>query len=432
MEHSEPNTPLRRSAAALTKPVGALLLAGVALCGGRNAAAQSVLLPPPERTLTPAVLQPFATNGMIFSPSGASAPTLASPFFAGPVVFRPHVFYRLTAGDGIPTGGTNQVSTTIQEISPGMLFELGRHWTLDYTPTWRVYANDELQDTLEHTAILSGGTVYGDWTLGLRQSFALTATPLIETGGPTEQENYVTELNASYRFNSKCSLDLAASQRFLISSDVNGFREWSTLDWFSYQIQPDLEVGVGAGFGYVDVDTGADMTYEQLQARLHWRFTDKVSLQLHGGLEDRQFLSGGGADLISPVAGATIQYQPFTHTRLSLNVDHIVTPALTFTGSSQNQTAESTTIAARVNQRLLGHLYLDLGGEYHEVTYSAAGAGASNREDEYYALTARLSCALLKRANVAVFCQWSENSSTPAAFASYRTTQVGVEVGYRF
>jgi len=50
----------------------------------------------------------------------------------------------------------------------------------------------------------------------------------------------------------------------------------------NYQFWPRLTAGVGAGFGYVNVDTGSDQTYEQLLARVNWRPTDKLSFQING------------------------------------------------------------------------------------------------------------------------------------------------------
>ena len=93
------------------------------------------------------------------------------------------------------------------------------------------------------------------------------------------------------------------------------------LDWLNYQFWPRLDVGIGAGVGYSDVDIGPDATYEQLEGRISWRATDKTSLLVHGGVEDRQFLSGGAGNLINPILGASVVYQPFGTTVLTLNVD---------------------------------------------------------------------------------------------------------------
>jgi hypothetical protein len=113
---------------------------------------------------------------------------------------------------------------------------------------------------------------------------------------------------------------------------------------------------------------------------------------------------------------------------------------------------ENTGVTADLNQRLLGKLSLDLNGGYSTTKYLSStslsnqiGYGAG-RNDNYYSFNARLSCPLLKRGTVSVFYQYSENSSSQtrylqyyqhnvplsqSAFA-YTSSQVGIEIGYRY
>ncbi len=168
------------------------------------------------------------------------------------------------------------------------------------------------------------------------------------------------------------------------------------------------------------------MTYEQLQARIRWRATDKISFQVHGGLEDRQFLQGSAGSLLNPVAGGLIQYQPFEVTKLSITMDRTV--AVSY---FQNQVTEGTEVMGDLNQRLLKRLYLDLSGGYHTVKYVGAGASGTGRRDDYYTFDARLSCPFLKRGTAAVFYQYSNDSSTTPGF-TFSSSQVGFELGYRF
>jgi len=47
-------------------------------------------------------------------------------------------------------------------------------------------------------------------------------------------------------------------------------------------------------------------------------------LSVERGVEDQQYLSGGAGDLVTPIFGATIQYQPFEQTKLSLSANRTV------------------------------------------------------------------------------------------------------------
>jgi hypothetical protein len=392
--------------------------------------AQDVLMPRPQYSITPPAMQPYQTNELdVFAPAGTTTGIEQEPppFQWGPVSLRPHVFYRFLYGDGIAAAQGDYVSTIIQQASPGFLFGIGDHWALDYTPTWTTYSNKQFRDTLDHSVTLTGGTAYEDWVFGLSQSYIFSSTPQIETGTQTDEESYLTAITGSYRFNSKMSMDLALNQSLVSAQDFTSHREWSTLDWLNYQFWPRLDTGVGAGFGYIAVETGSDMTYEQILGRIGWRPTDKISFQIHAGVEDRQFLSGGEGDEINPVAGALIQYQPIEFTKFSLTADRVVATALTVT----NSITESTEVVGDLNQRLFEKLYLDLSGGYHNIKYIASGTTDTSRTDNYYTFDVRLSCPFLKRGTVAVFYQYSDNSSTASGF-TFTSSQVGFEVGYRF
>lgn len=414
------------AARGLRKPLQTALFFGfpALVCTAR---AQEVLMPRPAYAVVPPAMREFQTNEMdVFAPPeiAAGAQPELPPIKWGPVEVRPHAFYQFLSGDGIPAAGSNHVYSVIQEISPGLLLNLGSHWAADYTPTWSIYSNKQFRDTFDNNVTLAGGTTYEDWVLGLSQSYISSSTPLVETGAQTDTKSWLSALNATYRFNSKMTMDLAVNQNIVSAQDLNSYDEWSTLDWLNYEFWPQLKAGLGAGLGYVNVGSGSDMTYEQFLGRVDWRATDKISFQVHGGLEVRQFLDGG--DLLNPVVGGLIEYQPFEVTKLSATVDRTVAASY-----FENQVTESTDIVGDLNQRLLGKFYLDLAGGYHTIRYVAAGGSATARTDDYYTFSTRLSCPFLKRGTVAVFYQHSDNSSTAPGF-TFSSNQIGFEIGYRF
>ena len=396
-----------------------------------TARSQPVIMPSPSYPVTPPAVQEIESNNVItvFNPE-ADLPghgQETQPFKYGIFTFRPHPYYRFLYGSGILANPGQPESTIVNQVSPGVLLEIGNHWTLDYTPTWSVYSSSHFDNTLDHVVTLTGGTAYENWTLGLVQTVAITSDPRVETATQTTQDAFITAIEATCQINSKMSTDLNLRQNIISADQFSSSSTWSTLDWLDYQFWPRFSAGIGAGFGYVDVESNPDNAYEQIQGRASWRATDKISFQLSAGAEYTQFISSTN-NLWNFIFGAVVQYQPFEHTKLLLNAGSTVSPSY-YAGATEN-----TEVSGDLNQRLLGKLYLDVQGDYHVAKYqnsSSALSGSSNREDDFYSVNVQLSYPFARRGKVAVFYQYSDNSSSDAGF-SYSSNQVGFQISFAY
>jgi hypothetical protein len=394
----------------------------------RAVQAQQVVAPPPSVSVTPPAMQLSAPGEMqVFLPESPFASFMdeVHPLQWGPVILRPHVFYSFTYGTGVQSSPGQQHDTIVQALAPGVLFILSPKWTLDYTPTFTFYSDKNFKNNVGQSVTLTGGTTYEDWTFGLSQNFTYTTSPQVQTGTQTRQQTYSTSLSASHPLNSKMSVDLGISQNLSFPSGFQSSMEWSTMDWLNYEFWPRLVVGIGAGAGYVD--SAPDSVFEQLQGRVNWRATDKISFEINGGPEFTQFTEGGAAALVNPVFGASIQYQPFEHTQLSLNGSEAVN-----TSYYQNQITETTSVSAGLSQRLLEKFYLNVSGGYSWDKYVAAANGVSaNSSSDYYSVNVSLSTTFFKRVSASVFYNYSDNttSQTGLAFSSH---QIGFNIGYQY
>lgn len=423
------------------------------------AEAQEIIAPRIEYSMVPPAISQYQTNQLqVFTPLGVypHTPVEKPPLELGPVSVRPHVDYRFLYADGLPVAQTGHVASIVQGVSPGVFFGIGNHWTVDYTPTWTTYSSKDFRDTLDHDARLTWGTTYEDWTFGLSQSYVSSSEPLIETGTQTEEQTLLTGLTASYRFSSQLWTDLSVEQRIVTAKktsnveqqssldwlnhqidlalqqrtgppEFSDYGQWSTLDWLNYEFWQRLDAGVGVSFGYVDLATRPDMLFEGLQGRTRWRITDKWSLHLQGGVETRQFLGGTAPNVANPIAAATVQYQPFDVTRLSLDLDRTVSASYL----QDQDLTETARVIGRLNQRLFASFTLDLSGGYSHIKYVASSQGFAGRVDDFYSLDAGISCRPLKRGTAAIFYRYTDNTSTDPQF-SLTSNQVGFEIGYRF
>lgn len=414
-------------------------------------AAQSVLAPPPEGFGAPTTLLPASSTNQAYTadilPTQEPAP-LPKALQWGPVDVRPHMLYRFIYGDGIQAAPGQASKTVINEVSPGVLFDLGKNWTLDYTPTLRYYSSSQFQNSVDQNVSLHGAATYNEWKFGLQQSYVKTTQPLIETGAETEQESYLTSFVAAWEMNSSLSLQLGFAQSFLSAESFQSINQWTTPNWIDYRVEPGLSVGVGVTLGYDGLSASPDETFEQGQARIQWSPGDKLSLQASGGGEVRQ-LGGGAPDLVSPVFGASLTYQPFKHTRLTASLSRSVAPSL-----YQNQVQTTTSFGASLRQELSRKWSVSVSGSYLNSPYQTTQvvpssspfvnnvpgqpvvappteALAIDRVDNQWSITVDLSWAATANGTASVFYAYSQNTAGLSAY-QYSSTQVGLALGYRF
>jgi hypothetical protein len=75
-------------------------------------------------------------------PAGYCSPL---PLQLGPITLHPHLDYQLSYGNGLQSSPGQPHNTIANQVSPGILFDLGEHWTLDYTPTLIYYSSSSFQ-----------------------------------------------------------------------------------------------------------------------------------------------------------------------------------------------------------------------------------------------------------------------------------------------
>jgi hypothetical protein len=397
---------------------------------GRVAEAQQQTVQPLEPPVESMSELTMTDAFQVFPAHPAPPPaTQYEPFKWDQFVLRPHGDYQYIYARGLLAAPGDHENTTIQQITPGVLLDLGPHWALDYTATIALYSNHHFGTEFDHSITLTGQTVYTDWIFGFEQSVLLSSSPLIETGEQTSEQTYTTTVTGHHEDSQHISEDLSVSQN--IQDFAGGFenqRQWTTIDYLNYQPQSHFSLGLGPGLGYDHAEFGPDSVFEQAQARLDWRASKKLSFQLSGGVQETEFLGGQGAsDIFSPIYSGTVQYEPFSQTQISVYGSRYVSPSA-FVG----EYTEDTSVGCTVSQRLLGQIFCSVSGSYGDQKYVASIAGFSvNREDKFYSLTARISHSFLKRGTVSVFYQYGSDHSTTPGY-SFSSHQYGAEVSYSF
>ena len=403
----------------------------LALAGAALAQTSATTAPNPQTAVVPPAWGPASPypqdQAGAFQEPVAGGPGSAPLFQWGPVGLSPEATYELLYTDGILAGPGRPASTTLQSFSPGVLFQLGTNWTLEYVPTWEVYSNPLFHDTVDHSVRLDGKAVYEDWTVRLSQTYLRSSDPLVETGRQTPQQIYATALRSTYGYGARTLLELGLDQNIRLSSAAPDFYEWSTQDWLHFLISPRVDTAIGPGAGYVRVDPGVDMSYFRPEARLTWQAADKLSLDLQGGVESRKFINSASGNLTSSVYSATADYRLTDTTDLTAQADRDVEIAY-----APNQITEVGRYTAGLRQRLLQHFYLGASAGWQKSDYIAIGGVRTDvRHDRAGTYQLSLSTFLLRHLNASLQYSHIRNDSDIPGFG-IASNQYGLVLGYKY
>ena len=345
------------------------------------------------------------------------------------VALRPSFAASYLYATGIQAQPGEGLSSAIKMLAGGVVIETGEHWTFGYTGTRTAYSNPAFKTTYDHLASLSGKASYDVWTVRAYQSYLTSSRPLIETGRQTPQKEHLTVLTAARSLGSDFLAELQFKQQLIFPGGFAGTREWPLRSWVYYQIAPGIKAGAGLTLGYVKVSPGPDMSYRRPQLRLEWGPSNTILFTLSAGRETRMFYSPSNPRLHRPVISSAVQLRPFRTTTFSFVYDRGVT-----TSNFSGEISEINQRGFQLQQRLLGHFFLKTGLERQRVSYltgSRAMSTSQMRTDSRKILSAEIGTNLRQRGTLSTVYQWSKNRSNFDGY-SYKSTQYGIEAGYRY
>jgi hypothetical protein len=406
------------------------------------------VLPPflgPRTLGQPDLISPLGGTSVFAAPVGHGTGVGGSgriiPLW-GPIDLRASsLYYSYSYGNGIESLPGNQVNTSVQTISATFTFDLGTHWQLIYSPSYSVYSDKYLKNSLDHSLLLTGGTTYDDWAYNFSQSYVPSDVPLVETGTQTTQESYGTTFNAAHSLEHDLSLQLGVSQNINVADQFNTVESWSAESGINYQMIPQMGVGLMVSGNYNSISTGSSFFTESYQGTMNFHPRQKLSLTLSAGFEVSQFIDPSAPSLTSPIFSASLSYQLFRFTSLSVTASRSFSPSY-----YANQVEDVTAVGATLQQTISRKLSLSLNGGYSSQPLTSVVPGplpqyfvgtpptstlteVQNNTATTYGAT--LSYAILERLSISASYVVSQNSSSQANF-KYSSTQMGLSLTYAY
>lgn len=398
---------------------------------GPSAAAPVVVETPSSGLSSPSSsLAPRSVDdGAMSVLGGGSFPELSSfaPLQWGPIGVHPRISYSIMYGNGIQRRPGEQTKSTIQTIAPGVLFNLGNRWTLDYTATQTIYSNRAFENKLRHAAQLSTGANYGRLGLQFHQSYASVSAPLVETGRQTGYERYTTDISGSYALGYRTRLN--SGILFNVRSSDAG-PETRTTTWnggINYQVSSKLNAGWDFSMGEANVSAGVDTGFLRTHLVLGWRPTEKLSANVQVGAEKRQFRGSDVPDMNTPTYTTSVSYRPFSGTTVTVSGSRSVSASF-----FRDQVVQNTRWTAGLSQRLLTRYRLGVDYSIRNSEYrSSVVAVGGGRGDDTTALDLSLGTGIFARGNVSLTYTKRENESNRTGF-TFTSQQYGLRFNYSF
>jgi hypothetical protein len=310
--------------------------------------------------------------------SGLSRRSASNPIRLGLFDIYPSIGYQASFNTGVPVGSSQPTADTwVHSISPSIRIRAGSHWQLVYNPRYRFFSDDEFNSALNHNVTLGGWATYEEWTFRLDHRTAINNDPLIETGRQTKQSTHSTSLGASFDRGSRGAFDFSITQNLRLTEDENNTFSWDAQTAYTVPLNNRIRVGGIVSAGYDMSETGTDMVNQRINGFISGPLGRKITYNLTGGAEFRQFVDSEAATAVNPLVSLNLTYRVLSRTTLSLALSHS-----TSTSYFSNQFTENTTAQAILSQTLTDRWSAVLDGGWRLRSYRSTDLGNTiERED---------------------------------------------------
>jgi len=253
----------------------------------------------------------------------------------------------------------------------------------------------------------------------------------LDVSARTRFQTYNTRIEASYDLSGKTFLssEVDSSITAYDSSNLFSSEVVSGNLFMNYRYSDKLAVGIGGTGGYDLVDgSNPDQTFEQANARIGYQATGKISLNVSGGIEFRQFENNSRGEYISPVFEVNASYQPFDGTTVALSGSRRTYNSAVLAG----QDFAGTMITVDLRQRLLQRFYFAVSGGYQNSDYfSTVNGVVANRRDNYYFAEPSLEFSITRFWTVGGYYLRRQNNTSLQSFSFY-DNQFGFRTTLKF
>ena len=250
-----------------------------------------------------------------------------------------------------------------------------------------------------------------------------------DVGRRVDGDHHISLLNADVELGEKSQLE---SEIKRVEQNLESLRRLDT-EWLSgefilvHQVAPKTQAGVGSEIGQIDFEAAPQTSYQQVFGVIRHSLTERVSIDLSGGADFRQFAGpGSNPDRNSGIVAGRLAWKPRESTFVSLDLFRDV--GYSVIGDAMVKKGGRGVIRQRLSKKL--HYQLLAGYEQRDYLPTVRGA-AGGREDDYTFIFHRLDYELAGgQHTVGVFHEYRRNTSSRVLGFKQNLLGVRVSVGF--
>lgn len=304
------------------------------------------------------------------------------------------------------------------------------YWVVRYRPDAFFFLENPDEDTLDHQAELLVRRKFARLAVDGSGAYQRTSGSTVELGDRVERDVVSARGGLTYAVGAKTSL--ASSVRWdgtaYRESGYADYREWAHESFVDYQATEKFRLGLGGGYGRLDVDDGSEaQDFQRALARFSHEATGALTLNGRVGAEFRQTEVG---DTTTPVFGLDATHALTAKTEGRLQAVREVAAS----GSLEGQNYTRTGLAMGVTHRVNDRVSLSVDGGWERYDYEAVTRAAlplDDREDTTVFVRPGFSYSFGDRWRAEAWYQWRSNDSS-APDQTYEVNQVGLNMRFTF
>jgi hypothetical protein len=269
----------------------------------------------------------------------------------------------------------------------------GDYAFMNYTANATHFLSHDSADAVDQDAEFEAQWAFAKTILGLNAQVQELSGPEIDLGMRTRRTIFTIDATANYTVSDKTSFDFDAGGTVrkyateLSSSELHGQA------FMNYQWAPKTSFGVGVAAGLRQLETAPDQYYQQGLLRATYNATERLSVNLNGGIEVDE--ASGGSTQLNPVLGLGVTYNIDAQDDLGLNASRSTSSSAVTTG----ETTETTAVNIEFRHRIYSSFSFAFSLGYQNVEFYDQALSTLVRTDNYIFLRPSVTYS---------FAEWSQ------------------------